>query len=467
MIQSFKEFIVEMSYEDIFKRNNKDSFINKAISGDLILNDGSTLPKIDPGSDLIKVLNNISGYSGDSTKDLQAAIKKDLGVSIGKIDKASNGFSGGRGGGSGPNGAEWEEIICVAYNMQSKNVDADKAKELAGVTKSWKDKFDPYLKTGHEIVKSAFGRPSGIMEHFGSGSAELTKGWDQYFIKTTGKPAGGPTKTPKTDMYIGKQHISLKKYGGSQLMSGGKAETLATLAFAYENTPDKIKSKELDRQFKGLVQNIADQYVGVNLPSGATIGTIKKDIKAGKKSKLIDTVRVALSDQNAMTAAVQNIFEHKDFKAMVVREAMTGENKFADYLPRSSHMMKFAENGQGEYVKIDSSLVNHYAKATSFNISFKTSGAGGRAWTALKGIYKEDVEDLYQDLLIESFEETEQEYLTEGMLSKVGGAIVSFIKRMIMKLWEKLKALAMQGVDKLQTIFNLTMTIINSPSIMI
>ena len=65
-------------------------------------------------------------------------------------------------------------------------------------------------------------------------------------------------------------------------------------------------------------------------------------------------------------------------------------------------------------------------------------GAGGRAWTALKGIYKEDVEDLYQDLLIESFEETEQEYLTEGMLSKVGGAIVSFIKRMIMKLWEKL-----------------------------
>ena len=59
-------------------------------------------------------------------------------------------------------------------------------------------------------------------------------------------------------------------------------------------------------------------------------------------------------------------------------------------------------------------------------------------WTALKGIYKEDVEDLYQDLLIESFEETEQEYLTEGMLSKVGGAIVSFIKRMIMKLWEKL-----------------------------
>ena len=55
----------------------------------------------------------------------------------------------------------------------------------------------------------------------------------------------------------------------------------------------KLNQRKLDRQFKGLVQNIADQYVGVNLPSGATIGTIKKDIKAGKKSKLIDTVRVA------------------------------------------------------------------------------------------------------------------------------------------------------------------------------
>ena len=36
------------------------------------------------------------------------------------------------------------------------------------------------------------------------------------------------------------KNISLKKYGGSQLMSGGQAETLATLGFAYDKAPSSI-----------------------------------------------------------------------------------------------------------------------------------------------------------------------------------------------------------------------------------
>ena len=49
------------------------------------------------------------------------------------------------------------------------------------------------------------------MKHFGSGMNNLTPKWEKYFVDTTGKKASASTKTPKTDMYIGNQHISLKK----------------------------------------------------------------------------------------------------------------------------------------------------------------------------------------------------------------------------------------------------------------
>ena len=67
-------------------------------------------------------------------------------------------------------------------------------------------------------------------------------------------------------MYIGNQHISLKKYGGSQLMSGGQAETLATLAFAYEAVSPKVKTKALDDALKKLVTDIEKDFISFKLP---------------------------------------------------------------------------------------------------------------------------------------------------------------------------------------------------------
>jgi len=60
-------------------------------------------------------------------------------------------------------------------------------------------------------------------------------------------------------MMLANANISLKKYGGSQLMSGGKAETLATLGFAYDNTPDSIKTQAFDKAWKKLNNNIAEK----------------------------------------------------------------------------------------------------------------------------------------------------------------------------------------------------------------
>ena len=61
---------------------------------------------------------------------------------------------------------------------------------------------------------------------------------------------------------------------------------------------------------------------------------------------------------------------------------------------------KFDPDGNSEYIAIDDKLVSKYTNATSFNISFKTSGTGGQAWTALKGIYKEEMVNL-DDIIAE------------------------------------------------------------------
>ena len=45
----------------------------------------------------------------------------------------------------------------------------------------------------------------------------------------------GKNKTPKTDIKSGRNKISLKKFGGSQLMSIGTAEAVSTFHCNYGN----------------------------------------------------------------------------------------------------------------------------------------------------------------------------------------------------------------------------------------
>tara|TARA_B100002003_G_C14142611_1_gene549364 strand:+ start:1078 stop:2508 length:1431 start_codon:yes stop_codon:yes gene_type:complete len=395
--------------------------------------------------------------SGTFPKGFKVTTTDGTEIALSQFQKNAE-FGGSAGAGGKLKGADWEQVICCAFNMASKKVDPEEAKSLAGMDK-WKSKYDAHLETGAKIVLNTFGKkPSGIMEHYGAGSSDLSQGWDKYFIKMTGKSASASTKTPKTDMYIGKEHISLKKAGGSQLMSGGVGETLATLGFAYDNIPSKTKTKEFDKAWKKLSKKIEKEYVSVNLPKGATIGSLKGKIKKGKKSGILDTVKKAIQDNNEMTDAIRTILEAPDAKKQVVHEAMTGRSKFAEKLPKANYFMIFDEGGGGSYIKINNSLVNKYTSKTEFNISFKASGAGGSAWTALKGIFKEENE-LYDDpldkMIDESFHEAECELLSEGFMDRVKGGVakfkqstlIKFISIGLKKLWNKIKEWVAKGIE--------------------
>ena len=353
-----------------------------------------------------------------------------------------------------PKGAEFENIICVAYNMKS--LRQNKKSAIKSSETTWKPLYDDWMKVGDKIVKNAFRGTKGTMKHFGSGNAPLNSEWDDFFIQTTGKPAGGSTKTPKTDMYIGKENISLKKYGGSQLMSGGKAETLATLAAAYNNLPDGLKSNALDKSWDSLTDKIEDDFVSFKLPPGGRINDFKKAIKAGVDDDLTNFVKERLQKQSEMTKALEEILNTKEVNREVVREAMTGNQKFKDQLPKATHILKFDENGKADYVKIDNKYVDYVASQTSFNISFKTSGTGGSAWTATKGIFKE------------AYEYAEQECIREGLFDKVVSGVksgVNFLKNMLKKMlsfiWQKVKSLLVSSIDKVQEILGIRLDVSN------
>ena len=353
-----------------------------------------------------------------------------------------------------PAGAEFENIICASYNMKS--LGQTKQAAIKSAETSWKPLYDDWMKVGKKIVDNAFPSPKGTMKHFGSGNASLKPKWESYFIKTTGKKAAASTKTPKTDMYIGNQHISLKKYGGSQLMSGGKAETLATLAAAYDNLPTKVKSKELDKAWKKLSNTIEKDFVKFKLPAGGRINDFKAAIKSGVDDKLTNWVKDKLQSQTEMTKTLQDLLSTPEINREVVREAMTGKQKFKDALAVSTHIMKFDEAGKSDYVKINNKYVDYVASQTSFNISFKTSGTGGSAWTATKGIFKE------------AYEQAEKECIQEGLFDKVKSGVksgISFLKNILKKMlsfiWEKVKALLVSGVDKIQEILGVRLDVSN------
>lgn len=364
-----------------------------------------------------------------------------------------------------PRGAEFENIICAAYNMKSLNQDKEKA--IASAETQWKPLYDEWLEVGSKIVDNSFSSPKGTMKHFGASSAPLTDTWESYFIKTTGKKASASTKTPKTDMYIGDQHISLKKYGGSQLMSGGKAETLATFAHAYNAVPYKEKSKTLDEAWNKLSDDIERDFVTFKLPKGGRINDFKSAIKEGVDDKLTNWVKDKLQKQTVMTEGLRDLLNNEAVNKEVVREAMTGNAKFADSLPKANYIMKFDEEGNSKYIKIDEKYTSYVASQTQFNISFKTSGTGGTAWTATKGIFKESF-DGTEDLIAEAYEYATQQCLEEGIFDKVGKAVrkgasffKSVLKKMLSYIWKKVKALLASSIEFIQKILGVKMDVSN------
>ena len=195
-----------------------------------------------------------------------------------KLTDISKSTFTGQGGGSIPTDAAYYEMgICVEYNKSKgmNNIDAMKAASIQP------DKYSKYEAHLTEVCSKIAKNLPNV------GSALRHTGGDSYKPSPAWPSSDG---TPKTDIYGGSSHrISVKKAGGSQLVSGKSGDArglfLGGLAF-YENHSSGTAIKYLENVIKQIETDFksfnTDNEVG-KIRDTATASYIKWRIPQIKK----------------------------------------------------------------------------------------------------------------------------------------------------------------------------------------
>jgi len=177
-------------------------------------------------------------------------------------------------------------------------------------------------------------------EVFGRATTSLTPFWKEY---------GAGNKTPKTDILIGKVRLSLK-IGNAQLMSGGRAESIATFNAALENSKNLEKSPQIKK-----VVDIIESFV----ERGTAPSKVGPLIKSGE-DKIINDGEEA--HKLAMEELGKLFEESEEFKIHFAREAMSGFTKFGeDSLAAAEYML--VSTADGRNVQIHSVYDDNYCKS--------------------------------------------------------------------------------------------------------
>tara|TARA_B100001013_G_C24524238_1_gene408180 strand:- start:179 stop:886 length:708 start_codon:yes stop_codon:yes gene_type:complete len=113
--------------------------------------------------------------------------------------------------------------------------------------------------------------------------------------------------------------------------------------------------------------------------------------------------------------------QHPLVKQYAVEEAMTGNMKFADDLPKSNYLMVFSPSGTSSLKKIDDSLISGYASKVSWSVGIKS--AQGQGALSLRAIVADEYEptSTFKSILSEAWDELGEDriYLSEGWWDKV------------------------------------------------
>ena len=340
-----------MTPADLYKRKNKSSFVDRVNKGELVSVSGDVV-SVKDASGWRELSSEISNSSEPSdVTDLAKRVKKTLGVSFTQIDKIGNGFSTLTG--KDPTGEDWEAGIAVGLDkLAGKNfMDTPEWERFGKYWSSWEDQA--------MATASAFRSKLGISElkQTGSSRATLSKNWK------------GSNKTPKTDLLGGKERISLKKAGGSQLMSAGKDEAISTLEAAMGTYSVTGQGK---KEFAVLLKSFEENLIKFSEKGQVT--KLRKDPKHAAEFELADakTAQINQDIEKYINSSV-------GFKSHFCWEAATGHTKVGqDTWPTATLIVTFkGTGGIDSYLKLDSpdSAGKYLAKGNNFYVSFKSSGS--------------------------------------------------------------------------------------------
>jgi hypothetical protein len=429
------------------------------------------------------------GLSSMSLASIPSTQKPESNIGKGKlIDTSKDPAWGDKMVDAEPDGADWESVISYAFNKKRGNPVANpqkiestkdflkrtnnkpKKSEIADRKKAIKayifhSSANPYVKQANEMLetigKFPFKEPfKGTGQESGGASAVWNAAWAYASGDTTQFPTamdvldpegdvqagaaagqfeqtlreedndqskpGGSTMTSKTDVMSGEKYrMSFKKAGGSQLMSGGPGETVATLiavdlqlAAWGSKTTDKTRTSI--KKFAGTVVGGFERFqLSPKGTDSSRIGDMQKDPDSEFTSTLKDDPNpVKLAAQDAIHQGLgggitelmakttgflidlgNGQFESETVKDLFVKEAMTGIIKFGgeNMIPTANHLFVFdPAKGKAKVEAVTPAVVRKTADNTEFNISWKTSGTGGTAWTATKAIY-DPIKNLFKE----------------------------------------------------------------------
>tara|TARA_Y100000034_G_scaffold135848_1_gene209442 strand:- start:2 stop:1213 length:1212 start_codon:yes stop_codon:yes gene_type:complete len=359
-----------------------------------------------------------------------------------------------------------ESHIVVAYNGGF-----DKAPDTLGITR---EQYESAKNVSESIAKDIRKRtkaPSGSMIHFGSGNGKMVEWWKG-------------NATPKTDLFsTAGINISLKKAGGSQLMSGLLGETKSTFRAATEymdaHAPEDvdIMVSLLDNVLKrvvvqGNIKAMTDAVKSKIIPKKITA---QVGAKRQEKTITVDTKRYQqeLDDfidwKNAMKStskAFIKYFENNaEFKKWFVYEAATGETKFRpDKFADSNWVVEFdpdtGKNNLIEQLSVGrakpSPFITKLSKKANIRISAKSGSGSKMSATTFtgttSGAFRVDIKETLYDYIGESFETfSDQLLLTEETLTeiKIIASVKKWLSNLAKGLLAKLKEVASKGLQNL------------------
>lgn len=207
------------------------------------------------------------------------------------------------------------------------------------------------LKSNKNMVEKA-GQAIIDLDLVGGNSAKaIGRTGDSIDTTEFWKSQGATNKTSKTDVILGDKKISVK-VGNSQLMSGGKNESLATFYAAAKKVPNILKTKEAQ-----AVLDTFDKFVEVGYTKS---GGVEAGLKSGK-DKVLSAGDKAHKE---MAGKLEELFNKSpEFKIAFAQEAMSGYEKFgpnsigsADYVlstsPDFSNAKLHSTNDKGYAAKI-------------------------------------------------------------------------------------------------------------------
>ena len=348
--------------------------------------------------DVVTIVTNKEGEPDYGSGDFEKTLKFPDGIEF-KIASNNKGYGSTmfnhlKSGKSMPSGEDWESLIIVAFNEKYEGYEWERAEKF------WSDYGEDAKKVADSFRKVI---KSKNLSQLGASTAALNSNW------------GGSNKTPKTDI-LGDtdERISLKKAGGSQLMSGALEEVLATFDAAMKMVGQN-KPKVLDSFLNTLEEKMGRMSQSGTITSLQKLRDSGEQLTKDQEKQIAEMENLQLNAQE-INSDMSSVFKDIYFKSCFCFEAATGTTKFADKNAIANELIEF-NPGSGTITahlpmkKIEDAKV--LASSNSFYVSFKTGGGGSKPYLALrtkkmskKQMLGEDIET-FRDIVVEEFSKSD------------------------------------------------------------